>query len=269
MPEGDTILRTATTLAPVLVGKEVTRFAATRADLAHAHLVGHRVTGVDAHGKHLFIRFDDGRVLHSHMRMTGSWHLYRPGDRWRRPAHRARCVLEVAGAVAVCFDAPVLRLMMPSAVRRDPTLAALGPDVLAADFDEVEAVRRLRTLGAEAIGAAILDQRALAGVGNIYKSETLFRCRVDPRTTVAALDAADPSDESGALVRIVREARRLMRANLTTVSRTTSERAGARYDVYRRSGRACRRCGETIKMVRQGRDARSTYWCPGCQPKGG
>ena len=249
MPEGDTILRAARTLQRALAGKVVTRFSSNK--LPRARLAGRTITSVDAKGKHLLVHFDDGRVLHSHMRMSGSWHLYRTGERWQRGEHRARCIVEVEGFVAVLFDAPTVRLLLPSEIARDPTLAQLGPDVLGETLDVDEAIRRLRTLDDREIGDALLDQRALAGVGNIYKSESLFLCRVDPRARVRDLDNAT-------LAAIVQRARRIMR----------EARSKTRPWVYGRGGQSCRRCGTRIEVVRQSAIARTTSFCPRCQTIG-
>ncbi len=225
-----------------------------------AALAGRTVEAVESRGKNLLIRLDDGRVLHTHMRMTGSWHVYRPGERWQRPARQARVVLETARYVAVCFSAPVVELLTPGGERRHPALSRLGPDVLSTGFDRDEARRRLRARGELPVGEAILAQDALAGIGNIYKSETLFLCGADPFRRIRELSDAE-------LDRIVERARVLMSANLGAGPRSTRGGAGGspRLWVYRRSGRPCRRCGTTIRMRRQGTDARSTYWCPRCQ----
>lgn len=268
MPEGDTIFRTAQVLRAALGGKRVAAVRSPLPGLANAGLAGRRVAGVEPRGKHLLVRFDDGRVLHTHMRMIGSWHVYRPGERWRKPAARARVVLEVEGeageaAVAVCFNAPVVELLTERGARRSPALATLGPDVLSERFDAAEARRRLRAYGDRAIGEALLAQRALAGIGNVYKSETLFLRGVDPFCPVGSLSDAE-------LDAIVGEARALMSANLgPRPRRTVPARHGAGpLWVYGRSGEPCRRCGTTIRMRRQGEAARSTYWCPACQPAG-
>jgi endonuclease-8 len=255
MPEGDTLLRTARTLARALSGQTIVRFASNK--LPHARLVGKTIVAIEAKGKHLLVRFDDDRVLCSHMRMSGSWHLYRTNEKWRRGEHRARCVIEVEGFVAVLFDAPTVRLLLPSEAPRDPTLAQLGPDVLAESLDVDEAVRRLRTLADREIGDAIVDQRAIAGIGNIYKSESLFLCRVDPRARVAQLDDAT-------LTSIVQRARRLMRASVSF----SSTRERTRPNVYGRAGQSCRRCSTRIETVRQSAIARTTYFCRRCQTIG-
>jgi endonuclease-8 len=266
MPEGDTLLRTARTLARALVGKRIVRFVSPLAALARAALEGRHVVTSEARGKNLILTFDDGRALHSHMRMTGSWHLYRPGERWQRPPYVARAEIEVEATggdpalIAVCFDAPVVRLLRAGEVDIDERIQALGPDILKDDFDEAEAVRRLRARAGVPLGEAIVDQRAVAGIGNIYKSETLFACGLDPFAPVSAFD-----DE--ALVKVVREARRLMRKNLAPgEGRVTFDIArGGIFAVYDRSGQTCFRCGTKIAMKRQGELHRSTYYCSGCQ----
>jgi endonuclease-8 len=261
VPEGDTILHLARRLTEALAGRTVTRFESPLALLSRAHLEGHAVTAVDARGKNLLVRFDDGRVLHTHLHMHGAWHVYAPGERWRRPAWHARAVLEVdGGTTAVCFGAPVVRLLRGE--RGDPMLARLGPDILAGDFDAALARRRLRALGeAVAIGDALLDQRALAGIGNVFKSEVLFVCRVDPFAPLAALD--DPTLDA-----VISEAHRLMHANVDGAAprrtRGREGRPGSRLWVYDRSGRPCFVCGGLVAMRRQAR-GRSTYFCPECQ----
>jgi endonuclease-8 len=268
MPEGDTILRTARTLDRALAGRAVVRFEAPR-------LVGRRpapgatVTGVEARGKHLLIHFEDhlgghprapgGLSLHTHMGMTGSWHLYRPGARWRKSPGAARVVLEVDSAVAVCFSAPVVEVL--SEPHRHPALARLGPDLSREGADVDDAVARMERLlpPTTEIGDVLLDQRVACGVGNVYKSEVLFACGVDPSTPLAELSPARRRQ-------LVEEASRLLRANLDGWPRSTistSERNGG-LAVYGRAGRPCRRCGIPVRSRRQGE--RVTYWCPACQP---
>ena len=256
MPEGDTILRAARALDRSLAGKRVTAFESPIPRLARAGLAGRRVDAVEARGKNLRFRFDDGRTLRSHMRMTGSWHLYRPGERWRKPAHLARAVLETADSVAVCFSAPVVEILTARELSRHEPLAKLGPDVLAPDFDSAEAVRRLASLAATPIGEALLDQSVIAGIGNIYKSETLFLSRADPFAPVRDFTDVD-------LAGIVSKARALMSASVAGSALRPVGRGRSR--VYRRSGEPCPRCGTPIRMRRQGTAARSTYWCPACQ----
>jgi endonuclease VIII len=257
MPEGDTLFRTAAGLRPYLVGRAV---RAARAQGPGAvpqiqRVVGKRVDSVEAQGKNLLIRFDGGLELMTHLRMNGSWHRYRPGERWRRPPARARLVLEVDGAVAVCFDAPVVELFETRTESLHPTLSTLGPDLLKPDFDAAEAHRRMRhpERRAMTISAALLDQRALAGIGNIWRNETLFAERVDPFARVESID--DPT-----LDRLIGTARRLLVAS----AGIAPGRALVR--VYRRAGRPCPRCGTIIRSAAlDGEVPRTTYWCPSCQ----
>lgn len=262
MPEGDTLHRTAAGLRPYLVGRTVTaaRTGGPGAVPRVERIVGHEIRSVEALGKNLLIRFDNDLELRTHLRMNGSWHRYQPGERWRRPPSRARLVLEVPGAVAVCFDAPVVELFEERAAALHPGLGSLGPDLLSPDFDGDEALRRLRAPERRdrSISAALLDQRALAGIGNIWRNETLFVDRVDPLARVADLD-----DDT--LRRIVATARRL----LTASAGIAPGRAGP-MQVYRRTGRPCPRCGTPIRSDRlRGEVPRTTYWCPTCQGAAG
>jgi endonuclease-8 len=259
MPEGDTIHRTAATLRRVLGGKRLTGFRSPLPALSGAMLEGRMVEAVEARGKHLLIRFDDGRALRSHMRMTGSWHVYRPGERWWKPPHLARAVLETKDFVAVCFQAPVVELIARRGMETHPALASLGPDVVADEFDAVEAVRRLRAAGEREIGEALLVQQHVSGIGNIYKSEALFLGGVNPFRRAGGL-----ADEE--LSRLLAAARRLMRESVAGTARRTRRAGGPRYWVYRRTGRPCLRCGEAIRVRGQGSPPRSTWWCARCQP---
>lgn len=268
MPEGDTLHRTADGLRPHLVGREIVRASARPPGPRPELLVGSRIEAVEAVGKNLLIRLDRGLEIRTHLGMHGSWHRYRPGERWHRAASRARLVLEVDGAVAVCFDAPTVELLDARAEAVHAPLARLGPDLLAADFDEAEAARRLRLpeRADRPIAEVLLDQRALAGIGNVYKSEALFIAGVDPFAPVRSLDDAT-------LAGLVVTARRLLRANADRSTsrrrRTTDDDPAARGSplwVYGRSGRPCLRCGTMISSRGHGDPARLTYWCPLCQP---
>jgi endonuclease-8 len=221
MPEGDTLFRTAAALRPHLVDRVVVAARARVPGPRVERLVGVRITAVDAAGKNLLVRFENGLELRTHLRMHGSWHRYRPGERWRRPPARAVVVLEVDDTVAVCFDAPVVELLEIRAEGLHPPLAALGPDATADVFDRGAALARLgEPVRAElTIAEALLDQQALAGIGNVYKSEVLFVERVDPFATVGSLDAA-------ALGRLVDRARALLLANRSSVTRVTVGPAG-------------------------------------------
>jgi endonuclease VIII len=258
MPEGDTLFRTAAGLRPHLVGRAVTAARVPPGGPQVGRIVGATIDAVEAQGKNLLISFDNGLRLRTHLRMHGSWHRYRPGERWRRPPNRARLVIEVPGAVAVCFDAPVVELFEARAAAIHPTLARLGPDLLDPAFGEDDAAeirRRLRDpVRADLpISAALLDQRVLAGIGNIWRNETLFAERVDPLARVGDLDDAT-------LDRLVATARRLLRASV-------ADGAGRpRMAVYRRVGRPCPRCGTTIRSAPLATAIpRTTYWCPRCQ----
>ena len=266
MPEGDTIFRTAEVLRAALVGRRVTAARARpQPGMRHvpdlSRLLGATVTTVEARGKHLLIGFDDGFILRSHLRMRGSWHRYRPGDRWRLPERRASAVLETAESVAVAFDTPVVELLTDVDLRRSRPLTTLGPDLLGAEFDAEEALRRLRERDGEELGNALLDQRAVAGIGNVYKSEVAFIERLDPWAPVARF-----SDDE--LRAALATARRLLRANVRGGARVTtgSPVRGQGLWVYGRVGRPCRRCGTRIGQRRQGELARQTFWCPRCQP---
>ena len=258
MPEGDTLRRTAAGLAPHLVGRTVTAARAPTGAVQIERVVGASVESVEAAGKNLLIRFDNGLEIRTHLRMNGSWHRYRPGERWQRPAARARLVIEVPGAVAVCFDAPVIELFETRAEAVHPTLARLGPDLLDDDWSEADAAearRRLRDPARAdmAAGAALLDQRAVAGLGNIWRNETLFAERVNPWAAVGELDDAT-------LDRLVAAGRRLLRMSAGVAP------GRAPVAVYRRSGRPCPRCGTVIRSAPLGGDIpRTTYWCPRCQ----
>jgi endonuclease-8 len=262
MPEGDSIHRLAARLRPRLVGETVRAFDAHEiADSVAATVIGRTVVSVEARGKNLLVRFDDGRALHVHLRMLGRVAFERPRSahwRPRRISHQLR--LAVGGAVVVGDRIPVLRLLRAGAEARAPELEALGPDLVSAELDEDECITRLRALGRRPIGEALLVQRALAGIGNIYKSETLFLEKVDPTAPVAQLDDAT-------LRALVRRASALLKANLGPGPRVTRRAlTGPRFWVYGRRGRACFRCKGSIEMIHQGAPpGRSTYHCPRCQ----
>ena len=266
MPEGDTIFRTAQVLRAALLGRRLTAARAQpqpglRSVPDLSRLTGAAVATVEARGKHLLIGFDSGLTLRTHLRMKGSWHRYRPGEPWRRSARSATVVLETAESVAVAFDTPVAELLTDAELRRSRALTTLGPDLLSRSFEADEALRRLRERDGEALGNALLDQRAVAGIGNVYKSEVAFLEGLDPWAPVAAFDDGD-------LLNALRTARRLLQANTRGGARVTtgSPVQGQGLWVYGRVGRPCRRCGTPVKAGRQGELARLTYWCPRCQP---
>lgn len=261
MPEGDTIHNVAAKLRPALAGEELVRFEAPRL-VGTRPRPGERIEAVEAVGKHLLMRFSGGLTLETHLRMTGSWHLYRAGERWRKPAHLLRCAVAVDQHVAVCFSAPVVRTFPTSRTGTidDPT-AHLGPDLClpSSAADEVVAACVARMVGVEdrlPIGEVLLDQRIGNGIGNVYKSEVCWHEHVDP---FAPLHTVDPEERT----RLIASAGRLLRANLRPGPRRTIAEGLA---VYGRQGRPCRRCGTPVRRRTEGELARVTYWCPTCQP---
>lgn len=260
MPEGDTVWRVARTLHRSLAGTVLTRCELRVPALATVDLSGRRVEEVAPRGKHLLIHVEADLTLHSHLRMDGSWRIYSPGQRWSGgPGDQIRAVLANERHAAVGYRVHDLAL-----VRRaeEHTLVGhLGPDLLGPDWDLDEAVRRLRAAPARAIGEALMDQRNLAGIGNLYKSETLFGSGVDPWLPIAAV-----IDVAG----VVDRARRMLQANRERVAQTTTGdvRRGRQHWVYLRTGEPCRRCGTRVRRAEQGPqlEERPTFWCPSCQP---
>ena len=261
VPEGDTIFRAAASLRRWIGGRVITAARSVAPGVAAATLVGRTVTRVEARGKSLLVTFDDEVVLHTHMRMTGSWHVYPVGARWQKPARHAVIVLEAADRLAVCFSAPIVELLAAATAERDSGVAELGPDVLVEPLDMAEVRRRAATRPAWlALGELLLDQRVVAGIGNIYRCESLFQCRLHPWTARAAVDDA-------ALDALIGVAARLMRANLIGSGRNFAPGSGHEPPwVYGRSGRPCRRCAALVISRPQGPQARIAYWCPRCQP---
>jgi endonuclease-8 len=275
VPEGDTIFRAARTLHRALAGRAVTRFesvfpALIRVDV-DAPLTGRTIERVEARGKHLLMWFSGDLILRTHMRMHGSWHIYHPRERWQRPRRDMRIVLETDDFHAVAFSVPIAEFETAASLERTRPLQALGPDPLADDFRVAEAVARITSRTGMEIGDALLDQSAIAGIGNVYKSEVLCAGRVNPFAPVETLARED-------VERLVTTAVRFMRANVSERApaaietyrglRRTTGRAdpGARLWVYGRAGQPCRRCGTPISRRQQGPHARSTYWCETCQP---
>jgi endonuclease-8 len=267
VPEGDTIFRAARTLHRALAGHTVVRFESVFPALTRVHddtpITGREVEKVSAAGKHVLMHFTGALVLRTHMRMNGSWHIYRPGEAWQRPRRDMRIVIGTARFEAVGFNIPVAEFISASALARNRELRRLGPDVLAEEFDPEAAVERLRQHPADEIGNALLNQTITAGIGNVFKSEILFVCHVDPFRRVDSLDAETARQ-------LFEVARRQMKENVTAEapgSRRTTGRlqpAEALY-VYGRAKEPCRRCGTPILWRKQGADSRSTYWCPTCQ----
>lgn len=257
MPEGDTVWLAAQRMHEALAGDVLVRSDFRVPQLATTDLSGQTVLEVVPRGKHMLTRLSGGRTLHTHFRMDGTWHLYRPGDRWTGgPEWQVRVVLATASWEAVGYRLPVVELVDDEA----SVVGHLGPDVLGPDWDLDVAVANLRADPDREIGMALLDQRVLAGLGNLYRTEVLFLRGITPWTRVG-----DVPDLPG----LVRTARRLMVANRGhwEQSTTGSLRRGEDHWVFERSGRPCRRCGTRILTAEQGQApyARLTYWCPRCQ----
>ncbi len=257
MPEGDTIAYAAKRIRPVLEGGCPTRSARRTRGIAFdrwpERLGGPRVRGVDTHGKHLFLRFEGDLVIHSHLAMTGTWGVYTAGRRWTRSPSRAWLVFQRASDEVVQFDGPLLELMTEGRSRFDQRLAALGPDVLAERSTRERFLRRVRGDDpTRTIGDALLDQRNVAGIGNIWKAEGCWEAAIDPWRPVR-----DVSDAEA--VGIIDAVRPRMLRSASDGPRTIAPR------VYRRAGRPCPRCGTAVRSRGQGDANRTTYWCPGCQ----
>jgi endonuclease VIII len=260
MPEGDTIHYAANRIRPVLEGRvpdAIRTPPGGRGSVGRERwpqrLAGRPVTEVSAHGKHLFLRFGDDLTIHSHLRMTGSWRVHPEGARWARSPRRAWLVLSKDGVDVVQFDGPVLELLTETRRRFDLRLRALGPDIVAETFDEAAFLRRLReddpTRG---IGDALLDQRTIAGIGNVWKAEGCWLAGIDPWRPAGTV-----SDEEA--LRIVAATRPRMQESARDGNQTRHRK------IYNNAGRPCPRCGTRIQGRGQGDDNRTTYWCPGCQ----
>lgn len=287
MPEGDTIFRAATVLRRALLGRTVTKFESSLEDVQAAEarrpVAGRTVHAVEPRGKHLLIVFRDlsssetetpirtperlgmellasDIILHTHLRMTGSWHIYRPGEPWQKPARFAVVTITTDEFIAPCFSAPIVELLTAHEAARHKDLIELGPDAITPEFNKEEALARIRRRPELPIGVALMNQRIMSGVGNVYKSEVLFLKRLSPFVLVR--DMAEDVLEG-----LIEESHRLLRLNTQGGSRRTmfglNERD--RLWVYGRSGQPCRVCGTKILMRRQGLDGRSTYYCPACQ----
>ena len=257
VPEGDTIHYAANRIRPILLGHVPDELSTPHARHAKdgwpEKLKGRAVEKVDAHGKHLFLRFEGGLTLHSHLRMSGSWGTHDVGAPWRRARRRAWLVVRRGDRVVVQFDGPVLELMTAMRARADPRVARLGPDIIKPDFDREEFLKRLRQDDpTRPIGDALLDQRILAGIGNLWKVEACFAQAISPwRTT------QDVTDEEA--LAMVDWAQPYMRESART---GTQDRYRVIYGTF---GRPCPRCGVKIAQRGQWDDNRPTYWCPGCQ----
>lgn len=266
MPEGDTIYRAARTLHEALAGQKVTRFETALAPLARMDhqepLTGRTIEKVSAAGKHLIIDFSGGLHLRTHMRMNGSWHIYRPAERWKRPRRDMRVVIGTERFVAVGFNIPVAEFLDDRALRRQEDLRRIGPDLLGPDFDVDEAVRRIAARPDAEVANVLLNQRVIAGIGNVFKSEVLFLAGIDPFARCGTISESD-------LRRLLAISRKLLRHNVDhgrsdRITMNSLDRSRKLW-VYGRGGDPCRRCATPIEYRKQGADARGTYWCPRCQ----
>ncbi|MGQ0630245.1 MAG: Fpg/Nei family DNA glycosylase [Sporichthyaceae bacterium] len=260
MPEGDTVHLACRRLHDALAGSEIVHCDLRVPELATVDLSGATVAEVLARGKHQLFRFENGWTLHTHFRMDGTWHLTRPGAaRSGGPDHQVRAVLRTAEWEAVGYRLPVLDLVRTA--EEDSVVGHLGPDLLGADWDAAEALRRIHLDPSRSIGEALLDQRNLAGIGTLYRAETLFLSGVHPRTPVGAVPD---------VAAVVERARRLLTANRDRSEQSTTGdlRRGRQHWVFERARQPCRRCGTRIREEEFGPlgQERRSYWCPSCQP---
>jgi endonuclease-8 len=266
MPEGDTLFRTAATLQRAIGGQVVTRFESVLPKLERVDvdtpIAGRTIERVESAGKWLLMRFSGDLTLLTHMLMSGSWHIYRPGERWQRGRQHMRIVIETARMVAVAFNVPVAEFHTDDSLAKRPGFSALGPDLLASDFDSDTAIRNLQAQPEMEIAVALLKQSVIAGIGNEFKSEVLFAAGVHPFRHAGTLSL----DE---LRRLIEAARHQLSDNVRQFSprRRTTRRVerGENLWVYDRSGQPCRKCGERIVARRHSADGRLTFWCPRCQ----
>jgi endonuclease VIII len=275
VPEGDTLFRIQAALAPVLIGKRAHVTLPQRSVECEPVVIDR----VHVHGKNLFVVFLDGRALYTHLRMRGKWHVYKAYEPWRKARSKATVMLETEAHVAVCFEVPSAAILSPLQARRFMATFVDTSDILKDTFDVEGAAARLQRQAKTAVAIALLDQSVLAGIGNVYKSEVLFACKIHPEDLCDALSAPDAQ-------LLIATAQRMMRLNVQTIARGTP---GAHYAyqrttrttaagcevgkgaiaVYGRVGRDCYTCGETIAMIRQGPLLRSSYFCPSCQKRNG
>lgn len=254
MAEGDSILRIARRMEGTVVGDPVSVRTPGRRrpeGLAPSALDGLVLERAESRGKHLLLHFEDDLMLHSHLGMHGGWHVYARGQRWRRPASQAWIALSTERAEAVNFGGSFMRIGRRGRLLREPRLVRLGPDILAEDFDSATAIARMRGTNPQIeLGAALLGQRLVAGIGNIFKSEGCWVARVDPNRRLEGVSDSE-------LEEVLIATRELM---LEAVESGRQPK-----QVYRRPGLPCPRCGTRIRSRAQGDAARTTYWCPRCQ----
>lgn len=271
MPEGDTIFRAARALNLALSGGVVRRFETAYAPLARVNddtpVVGRTMERVESRGKWLLMYLSGDLILVTHMLMSGSWHLYRAGERWRLPRNAMRVMIGTDVWEAIAFNVQIAEFHTAKTAARHRSIPRLGPDLLGGNFDEGEAAARLRVRTQDEVGVALLNQRVMAGIGNVFKSEICFACQVNPFRRVATLTAAEVRCLIDTSLKFLTANVRDDSSDGIATRRTTGKiNREERLWVYRRQGRQCRRCGELILSRKQGVDARSTYWCAVCQP---
>lgn len=259
MPEADTIYRSVAALRTALLGKELLRFEAPRLT-GIGPSAGRVIEEVRSHGKHVEIIWDDGVVLHTQMRRSGSWNLYRAGERWKKPKDRASAVIVVSDWIVVCFNASVVETYKVFDPRRHPILGRLGPDLCRADADLEECVDRMMNYQDRdaTIADVLLDQRVMCGVGNVYRCELLWACEIHPWAHVGSL-------KRGECREMVMLAAEMIQANQHHAARIAAPDGNGGLAVYGRQGKPCHRCGDLIKVTHHGEAHRVLYWCPGCQ----
>lgn len=279
MPEGDTIYRAARALGKALTGKVVTGFETNLAPIARVNddspVAGRVVEKVESRGKWCLLFFSGDLILVTHMLMSGSWHIYRTGEKWWMGRSRMRVAVQVEGWQAVAFNVPIVEFHTARSLERSSQVPKLGPDLLSDEFTVEGGIAQMEAYGAEhpeaELAVVLLNQRVIAGLGNVYKSEVAFAAGVNPFRAMRTITAREREV-------MVDKSQQWMKANVLDGSgegivtysgnrRTThSMRREDRLWVYGRQGQECRRCGATVMMRKQGEQARSTYWCPSCQP---
>jgi endonuclease-8 len=275
VPEGDTIFRAARTLHRALAGQTVTGFESVLPKLERVEIdspiTGRTIEKVEPVGKWTLIYFSGDLILLTHMLMSGSWHIYRPGEKWHRRRDDMRIIIRTEKIHAVAFKVPIAEFHTADSLRRRRVFNQIGPSVLATEYNDAEILQRLRSRPDTTVGEALLAQSLLSGIGNVFKSEICFACFVHPFRTVATLSITELSC-------LVSTARKFLLANVTSTSgdqivtysgpRRTTGRSDREENllVYARRGEPCRRCGTAIESRKQGLDARTTFWCPTCQP---
>ena len=275
MPEGDTIFRAARTLHRALSGQTVTSFETVFPRLSRVEtdsgITGRQIVSVESRGKWLLMNFSGDLILLTHMLMNGSWHIYRTGERWKRSHAEMRVLISTPAIIAVAFNIQIAEFHTADSLRRRPGFNRLGPSVLADQYDQSQILANLTAHPDLEVGVALLNQSVLAGVGNVYKSEICFACGVNPFRTIESLSA----EELGCLVVT---ARKFLLANVTETSgdgistymgmRRTTRRADPeeRLWAYHRRAEPCRKCGTPIESRKHSSDARTSFWCPRCQP---